>query len=477
MKKLFLLLAAFGICVSLFGEDGEDFTEEPPEGAEEEFNPESAAGLDEEPGIDFTYRISGINGEQEITITGYTGTETEISIPDFIENIPVTIIGDGVFAGLMITRIELPGSLKGIENRAFANCVKLTAITIPDNVGVIGNFAFYGSGLTALTFPAELVSIGTEAFADCTGLTSLRFPEKLISIGDWAFFQCSGLTDIGLSRSLAVIGPGAFAKCSRLSRIDIPDKVAVIGDWAFYGCAALTGFTVQNNPNFISRDGVLFDQTGGTLISYAPSKQVLTYAVPQGVSRIAPGAFLDCVKLVEVTFPAGGGVTIEDAAFAGCSSLIRVNLPAGKLTIGKRAFADCANLKRLSFPPGNTVINDDAFARCSKLRSVSFSSGSADVGTAFTGCKTLEIVIFGTGNTVIRPNAFAYSPELTTLSIGAGTAVIGSNAFYGCEKLVNITLANKQTTKIGAGAFMRTSGAPVYRDDQRTLLIRQPRSL
>ena len=96
--------------------------------------------------MDYSYTSDGT----EITITGYTGAGGAITIPDEIDGLPVTRIG----------------------NYAFYRCTGLTSVTIPDSVTSIGNYAFYRcTGLTSVTIPDSVTSIGESAFRDCTGRT------------------------------------------------------------------------------------------------------------------------------------------------------------------------------------------------------------------------------------------------------------------------------------------------------------------
>ena len=61
-----------------------------------------------------------------------------------------------------------------IRPNAFANCVKLSSITIPEGVGVIGDFAFVCcSALVSATLPSTLSTMGVHVFRDCTSLASV----------------------------------------------------------------------------------------------------------------------------------------------------------------------------------------------------------------------------------------------------------------------------------------------------------------
>ena len=61
-----------------------------------------------------------------------------------------------------------------IDERAFANCSQLTAVTIPDSVTSIGNNAFEHCGsLESVTIGTGITDIGDRAFSDCNSLTSV----------------------------------------------------------------------------------------------------------------------------------------------------------------------------------------------------------------------------------------------------------------------------------------------------------------
>lgn len=75
----------------------------------------------------------GIPGEKEI----FDGDSTVSSLPLSLE-----IIEEGTFEGTNLQRVDLPESLKVINDRAFAENVSLTAVYIPAGVKAIGENAF-----------------------------------------------------------------------------------------------------------------------------------------------------------------------------------------------------------------------------------------------------------------------------------------------------------------------------------------------
>lgn len=104
-----------------------------------------------------------------ITITKYRGNDLELYIPEKIDGLLVTAIGDYVFE----------------------NCENLKSITLPETVKTIGMWAFaWCSNLKSISISSGLRSIGDYAFAGCSKLKSIRLPGGLTSIGYGAFADC-----------------------------------------------------------------------------------------------------------------------------------------------------------------------------------------------------------------------------------------------------------------------------------------------
>jgi hypothetical protein len=113
------------------------------------------------------------NGDGTATITGYSGTDTNLVIPSTVDGLTVTSIGDNAFM--------------------FSN---FTSVTIPEGVTSIGFNAFYSSNsLVSVSLPQSLESIGGQAFSN-TGLTSLNIPNKVVEIGVRAFEGTANLQNV-----------------------------------------------------------------------------------------------------------------------------------------------------------------------------------------------------------------------------------------------------------------------------------------
>ena len=92
-----------------------------------------------------------------VEITGYSGNETSITIPEKIDGKVVTgIAGNPGFTSPFSgwESITLPNSITSIGDWAFNNCSSLKSITIPNSVTSIGRYAFSNcSSLKNITLP------------------------------------------------------------------------------------------------------------------------------------------------------------------------------------------------------------------------------------------------------------------------------------------------------------------------------------
>lgn len=79
-----------------------------------------------------------------VTITGYTGNEEMVVVPEKIGGKPVTAIAAGTFKGKSFTTLVLPKSLKTVSAGAIADCASLTTLYMHDNIESIPDDAITG---------------------------------------------------------------------------------------------------------------------------------------------------------------------------------------------------------------------------------------------------------------------------------------------------------------------------------------------
>ena len=199
------------------------------------------------------------------------------------------------------------------------------------------------TSLVTIKLPDSIDSIGPSAFQNCTGLTSMVIPDLVTSIGGYAFYDCPGLSSITLPSSIILIGKSAFAFCT-ITTLTIPNSVTTIGDYAFASCSGL--ITVDaNNPNYSSKDGVLFDKNQTTLIQ-CPVSKTGSYTIPSSVTSIGVYAFVSCKDLTSIAIPSSV-ISFRMGAFGDCSGLTSLIIPSSVTSIGDFAFWNCTGLTSL----------------------------------------------------------------------------------------------------------------------------------
>jgi hypothetical protein len=147
-----------------------------------------------------------------------------------------------------------------------------------------------------------------------------------------------------IPNSVTSIGNSAFSSCTSLTSIVIPNSVTSIGDYAFSSCSSLTSINVNDdNSNYSSLDGVLYDKDKTTLINYPCAKLDNVFAIPNSVTSIGNSAFSSCTSLTSIVIP-NSVTSIGDYAFYNCSSLTSIVIPNSVTSIGDYAFSYCSSL-------------------------------------------------------------------------------------------------------------------------------------
>jgi hypothetical protein len=131
----------------------------------------------------------------------YDGQFSAITIPETLDDKPVTAIGEGAFTDTYLTSIVLPAQLEVIGNKAFAR-TWIESINIPDKVKSIGKLAFQNCSLKSASLGSGLKTIDDYAF-DGNNLAALFLPKNLESVGEGAFYG-SDLVSIEIGNNVVI---------------------------------------------------------------------------------------------------------------------------------------------------------------------------------------------------------------------------------------------------------------------------------
>mgnify|MGYP004605783145 FL=1 len=192
-----------------------------------------AADVTEYTSGDYKYTL---NEDGTATITKYTGTESNITIPKQLENHEVTMIGSQSFKdNKSLQKIEISTNISTIDWMAFAGCTNLGEVDFaePSKIEVLPFELFVNcSNLTTINIPSSVKEIKLQCFTNCTALTHVVIPEGVELIGRQAFSGCTNLQSIvipsssvesgiasGATTASKGVGKGAFWNCNNLSKV------------------------------------------------------------------------------------------------------------------------------------------------------------------------------------------------------------------------------------------------------------------
>lgn len=171
----------------------------------------------------------------------------------------------------------------------------------------------------------SVTSIGIRAFNECRDITSVTIPNSITKIEYIAFYRCTGLTSVTIPSSVTFIWTNPFAACINLTAVNV----------------------AAGNPNYISKEGVMYNKTLTTLACYPAGKTATSFTVPPSVNRIGKEAFSQCKRLTSVTLP-NTLTNMEWGAFNNCTGLTSVTLPASVTAIENNAFDGCSGLRAVT---------------------------------------------------------------------------------------------------------------------------------
>ena len=436
---------------------------------------------------DFTYTL--IDEYSKVQILSYIGSDTDVVIPDRIDNKKVTSIADSAFREKSITSVVFGQYVESIGNYAFYSCQSLNELDFSkSSVKTIGDYAFtVCKSLESIEFPDSLESVGYGAFSAYTdgyygsyvasSLKSVKFGGGLKSIESYAFYENRALntvkftgdaltsigyrsfyntdiTELDLSGANASIGTSAFSNCNSLRTVKL-SGVNTIESGAFYGCDELVNLEMSDTLTTIE---------GSAFCSCTSLKTVI---FSDSVTTIADGSFTDCTGLESVTI--GKGCTsVTASAFTRNVNLVKFDVSEDNesytsvdgVLYNKEKTAVVCYPKSLSgeyvIPDTVTSIEKAAFENCNKLTKITIGSGVETVNPyAFNQCNLLATVVFkdsDTANKKICERAFYYCGSLTEVDFGNAVTSIGDYAFTICSKIKSLEFPDSLTS-IGQFAF------------------------
>lgn len=419
-----------------------------------------------------------------------------------------------------LNSVKVYSTCKVIAKEAFYNFTSIRSVVIPDGIVTIGNNAFYNCQIEDATIPTfaipyikndvlkkvEITSgttIFENAFSGCAYLAEVKIANSVIAIESEAFYGCSSLGNINIPNSVTTIGEKAFKDCTTLTKLKIGNGLTAIGDDAFINCpiqeASIPAIACYYIKNEFLREVKV---TSGAIIAeraFYNCAALTSVTMADSVTTIGNSAFVGCSSLTSIKLP-NSIECIGDYLFFACSSLENVEIPNSITKIGGYAFVECDNLQfkekdgllylgnkdnkylALIKPVDEKItsaviksnckiIADDAFRYCSELTDIQLPASVKKIGSyTFVDCTKLAKVNYtGTidqwvgidfetpqGNPLYYTKNLHINDELVTNVVLKKATNVSSYAFYNCESIESVKLANS-VNAVGAYAFYNCS--------------------
>lgn len=302
-----------------------------------------------EEGVEGDWKFRKQDGH--VYISGYTGPDTEIVIPDKIAGDNVTSIDYEAFEdNKQITKVSIPDGIEYIGTEAFKGCSSLHSVEIPESVNDIYSNAFEGTPwLDKLKEENNLVIINNILISIGNDVEDLSIPEGITLA--WGLFEGEkNITSIYVPDSMKnLFGEWwRFSGCESLKTINFPEGAGQLGPCAFDRC----GFEEIVLPSGTFAGNMTFAHCERLKKVTMPLKPLNTYTA-------AWDAFSSCTSLEEVVITAGE--QMDESFFNDCPKLTKVVIPDTVKYIGAQAFNNCESLKGIIIPSSVTEIGSRAF--------------------------------------------------------------------------------------------------------------------
>ena len=453
---------------------------------------------------DFVYNYVDSDSKNEIKIKRYMGYDKNITVPDFIEGLPVTELSAYSFS---------PNSINTYSN---PECLYIESVILPDTVRDIKNNTFYGcKNLQKLEMPEELETIGTEAFKDCVSLKEIDLSHGVNAIYTDAFYGTK-IKKLIISSDNKYLDLNSYAlRGSSVKNLTIKTPYTYICQ---YSLETETLNTLTIDSSVIQFDKLAF---GDVETAYLPEEiniyddftTEVYYSLEKYYSYVSDvseendlwwtftkaktkrelhkidgfhyylnkkgeAVLESCNGSGNVVIPEKvGGATvttiywdffnnaetialpdtvthIQSGAFYADKSLLSISFGSGLKSIGYGAFVDCINLTSIKLPESVVKIPSYAFENCHKLKSIDAPGVIAIEEEAFSGCSKLCETKFSDDFYYVGDYAFANCYSLISFEYDNCVTYIGEYAFS--DSNIETFEFNDKLTEISSHAFYNT---------------------
>ena len=365
----------------------------------------------ENKGVDMTgVSFLGYAGKIGEIVSGIGYTDRDVIEGRYQYNISnsASFVYSSAFEYKAVQTVDLPNCLY-VGNKAFFYCTSLTTVNLP-SCTTLYEYAFKScNNLSYISLP-NVTMVSGYCFGNCTALQTISLP-KCSYLNRYAFWSCYNLNTIymgtGLSTVATMAQSNALSDCSALQSIYVPaslvDAYKSATNWSYYS-SRIYPF-VGPNLSFDSTTGLLSGNCSYSLF-------------PDELNSFLSDNNIDRASIIQVSLPL---LRFIDgfSAFASCSNLISVSLPACE-DVGAQAFRSCTSLSDV-YIPNCTTVEAAAFRDCKALQSISLPVCSYIGIQAFQSTNLNSIVL---GSTSVCSMSESYTFDSTPIASGTGSIYV-----------------------------------------------------
>ena len=351
--------------------------------------------------------------------------------------------GDNFFAPVYLQAGQLcyfclnTNNSSGTAQVTLKSLTSANTITLPDQLTGYSDTVCWLSPVytPAVAIPEALnwtSSDETVVCVDSTGLVSFRNPGKA---------QITVTSETGKTDTVTV------------TVLPAPTDANLL-DWGICGDNLQWRLTTSGTLT-VTGSGDMYDLYNNPCHWDQYASQITQVLLPNTLTSIGYGAFLDCLKLTELRIP-DSVRRIGGSAFSNCYALTQVTLPGQLEYLGPEVFDYCVSLSHILLPQSLKRLPNAVFRGCSALQQITLPGSLASIGDeAFADCAIPSIALPDSLKT-IGFSAFS-GAGLTQITLPDGLAELRDYAFVNCN-LEELTIP-ASVTKLGCGFV---TGNPIH---------------
>ena len=332
-----------------------------------------------------------------------------------------------------------------------------------------------------MTLSGKVTVSGTgtvsEFDSDNDDVTSIIIEDGIYYVN--SFVYCKNLESVKIGDSVKTVN--AFWNCDNLKTITIGKGLE--NDFTFQNCPKLESVIISNeNPNYTSKDGVIYSKDGTRLVYYPANLQGTEYVVLTGVTQISRNAFYYNQNLKKIVVPetvqAISSYDDSEVLFRYCKNLETIVL---NNTVNNVPYDFCYNSESLSeivIPEGAENISGEAFRYCKNLKTITLPASIKRISdAAFDGCSSLATVHYlGTADQwkaieIFQKNEFLTDANIhycTLIKDNAGTCDNAGTRDYSCATCGTTFTVNVPKTEHNYSEWEVTRKATCSQEGEET---------